>query len=84
MLRVLESQDSIVILDAPPILPTSEARAAIDKVQHAIVVVEAGRSTTSELDAMLKMLQSSSASISLVLNKAPRSSRAPQLYNYEY
>lgn len=84
VLSMLQSLDTIVILDAPPMLPTSEARAAIEKVSHALVVVEAGRSTTSELDTMLKMLKSSDASISLILNRAPRSSRAPQLYRYEY
>jgi len=84
VLGVLQSLDTLVILDAPPLLPTSEARAAIEKVSHALVVVEAGRSTTSELDTMLKMLEGSKASVSLVLNKAPRSSRAPQLYRYEY
>ena len=84
VLGILQSPDTIVILDAPPLLPTSEARAAIEKVSHALVVVEAGRSTTGELDTMLKMLEGSKASVSLVLNKAPRSSRAPQLYRYEY
>jgi Mrp family chromosome partitioning ATPase len=84
VLGMLQGLDTMVILDAPPLLPTSEARAAIEKVSHALVVVEAGRSTTSELDTMLKMLEGSKASVSLVLNKAPRSSRAPQLYRYEY
>jgi len=84
VLGMLQSMDTMVILDAPPLLPTSEARAAIEKVSHALVVVEAGRSTTSELDTMLKMLEGSKAAVSLVLNKAPRSSRAPQLYTYEY
>ena len=84
VLGMLQGLDTVVILDAPPLLPTSEARAAIEKVSHALVVVEAGRSTTAELDTMLKMLEGSKASVSLVLNKAPRSSRAPQLYRYEY
>ena len=37
----------------------------------ALVVVEAGRSTTGEVGSVLQLLQGSAASVNLVLNKTP-------------
>lgn len=71
VLKSLEDPNLVVLLDSPPLLLSSEGRVLADKVHHALVVVEAGRSTAIDVANVLQLLQGSAAAVNLVLNKTP-------------
>lgn len=71
VLKSLDNPNLVVLLDSPPLLLSSEGRVLADQVQHALIVVEAGRSTASEVGNVLQLLQGSAAAVNLVLNKTP-------------
>ena len=71
ILKSLDDPDLVVLLDSPPLLLSSEGRVLADQVHHALVIVEAGRSTTNDVAQVLELLQGSAASVNLVLNKTP-------------
>ncbi len=71
ILKSLEDPNLIVLLDSPPLLLSSEGRVLADQVHHALVIVEAGRSTSSDVSQVLQLLQGSAAAVNLVLNKTP-------------
>lgn len=84
LLRSFRDANLVVLLDSPPLALTSEARALVEHVHHVLVVVEAGRSTMTDVADMLQILQGSRASLGLVLNKAPLldDSRYREYYPY--
>ena len=69
LLARLESDDEVVLLDTPPLLITSEARALVEKVNHAVIVVAAGETGAGDVKDVIKMLQPGEASLSFILNK---------------
>ena len=78
VLGSMNDPDTVVLIDSPPLLITSEGRVLADKVHHTVVVVEAGRSTAAHIDAALKLLDDADSTISFVLNKAPASESLPE------
>jgi receptor protein-tyrosine kinase len=71
ILKSLADPNLVVLFDSPPLLLSSEGRALADQVNHALVVVEAGRTTVADVGNVLQLLQGSAATVSLVLNKTP-------------
>ena len=71
ILRSMQDPDLVVILDSPPLLLSSEGRVLADHVHHALVIVEAGRSTAGDVGNVLHLLKGSAAAVNLVLNKTP-------------
>ncbi len=69
LLANLESADEVVLLDTPPLLITSEARALVEKVNHAVIVVAAGETGAGDVKDVVKMLESVGTSVSFILNK---------------
>jgi receptor protein-tyrosine kinase len=69
--------DRLVILDTPPLLSTSEARAIVQQVDHVVLVVAVGTPTAAVQEALslLEPLQS----VSVLLNKSPG---RPDTYGY--
>ena len=63
--------DRIIIFDAPPLLATSDTPAMTDTAGQFLLVVEAGRTKQSELDAALEFFPDDKT-VGLILNKAPR------------
>jgi capsular exopolysaccharide synthesis family protein len=84
VLRSFRDGNLVVILDSPPLALTSEARALVDHVHHVLVVIEAGRSTMTDVAGMLQILQGGRATVGLVLNKTPlpNTSRYGEYYPY--
>jgi len=64
--------DRIVVFDAPPLLPTTEARVLATHMGQVIVVVEANQTTHSALTQALATVQSCPL-VMTILNKAARS-----------
>ncbi len=69
LLRNLEGTDRVVLFDTPPLLITSEARALVEKVNHAVIVVAAGETGAGDVKDVIKMLEPMGVSLSFVLNK---------------
>ncbi len=76
--------DLVILFDTPPLVATSEARALAERVSHTMIVVEAGRSQSAEIENMLETLGQTDSTVGLILNKAPRvdSSRYKDYYPY--
>lgn len=85
VLKMLDDPNVIVLMDSAPLLVSSEGRVLADHVNHALVVVEAGRSTTGDVSHVLELMKGAAATVNFVLNKTPlpRSSRQ-QDYYYAY
>ncbi len=85
MLGSLSRQpDQVLLLDSPPVLLTSEARALAEKVDHAVLVLAAGETGAGDLAEALQTLDGIGASVSLVLNKARVISHRGRQDYYEY
>ena len=68
---------SIVIVDSPPVLATSEPAALVTHIDHLIMVIAAGRSNRHQVESALSAL-SACRSMFLLLNKAPKWQRPSQ------
>ncbi len=74
---------SVVVIDSPPVLATSEPASLVTNIDHLIMVVAAGRSSRHQVETSLAAL-SSCRSISLLFNKAPKWQRPTQSSYYYY
>jgi len=74
--------ESIVLFDTPPVLAASEATAMAAHVHHVLMVVAAGRSERSQVQAALTEV-SRCPSMALVFNRSPQWER-PLNYMYSY
>jgi len=72
--------ESIVLFDTPPVLAASEATAMSAHVDHALMVVAAGRSERSQVEAALTEV-SRCPSMAVVFNRSPQWER-PLNYTY--
>ncbi len=83
-LDVFDATDTVIILDSAPLLLTSEAHALAERVDHTVVVIEAGRTSGNQIDTLLKRLSDSSSSIGFILNKTPASADVQNQGYYNY
>ena len=77
-------RESVVVIDAPPVLATAEPSAMAAHVNHLIMVVAAGQVARHHVEEALAGV-AACPSISLVFNKSPewqRSTPYPYYYNY--
>ena len=77
-------RESVVVIDAPPVLATAEPSAMVAHVHHLIMVVAAGQVARHHVEEALSGV-AACPSISLVFNKSPEWQRAtpyPYYYNY--
>lgn len=68
-----DDPNTVVVLDTTPLLIASEAYALSFRTDHVFVVIEAGQSTVSEIEAGLQLLHDKLPSVSFVMNKLPDS-----------
>lgn len=73
---------SIVIIDTPPVLVSSEIIALASDVNHVLMVVSAGQANTHQVEEALQVV-AKCPSINLVFNKAPEWQR-PASHHYYY
>ena len=82
LLREL-SREAMVIVDAPPLLPVTDAAVLTHSADGAIVVVGAGRTTIDVLKkAMNNLERAGGRALGVVLNRVPRSGGG--YYDYRY
>lgn len=81
LLRELESQVHIVLIDAPPLLPVTDGAILAKQTSGAIVVAGAGRTQRTQLEAALRVLDSVDAKVhGIVLTMMP--TKGPDAYGY--
>ncbi|WES62851.1 polysaccharide biosynthesis tyrosine autokinase [Microbacter sp. GSS18] len=81
LLQILERDFDVVICDAPPLLPVTDAAILSKETSGAIVVVAAGRTTRHQVGHALDALDTVGAKVAgLVLSMVP--TRGPDAYAY--
>lgn len=82
----LKDPDTVIILDSPPLLLTAEARVLVEQASHSLLIVEAGRTTVSDVAAVFKLIGETANNVSVILNKAPHANEARDggYYGYGY
>jgi capsular exopolysaccharide synthesis family protein len=84
LLRELAT-DAIVLIDAPPLLPVTDAAILATIADGAIVVISAGKTTTDELQtALANIAKTNGQVLGVILNRVPRSRSAGRGYGYYY
>lgn len=78
------NQFDILVLDGPPLLATTEAAVLAPHADEIVLVIGAGDATSTQLDASLDLLDTSTNKISLLLNRAVISERRAGYYGYDY
>lgn len=83
LIERLESAFDTVIIDAPPLLPVTDAAVLSQQVGGVVVVVGSQRVRRPELERSLKALNLVGADVlGIVLNRIP--SKGPDAYAYDY
>ncbi len=81
LLRDLEAEFHIVLVDAPPLLPVTDGAILAKQTSGAIVVTAAGRTQRTQLEGALRSLDSVDAKVhGIVLTMMP--TRGPDAYGY--
>lgn len=81
LVRDLEAEFHIVLIDAPPLLPVTDAAILAKQTSGAIVVAAAGRTQRHQLEAALRSLDGVDARIhGIVLTMMP--TKGPDAYGY--
>lgn len=83
LLEAISRDFDVVLLDAPPLLPVTDAAILSRETTAAILVVAAGRATTGQLTAALTALETVDAKVGgIVMSMVP--TRGPDAYGYGY
>jgi capsular exopolysaccharide synthesis family protein len=83
LLEVLERDFDVVLCDAPPLLPVTDAAILARAMSGALVVVSAGRTNRHQLLGAIDALQTVGAKVAgVVLSMVP--TRGPDAYAYAY
>ncbi|MDN4475416.1 polysaccharide biosynthesis tyrosine autokinase [Demequina sp. SYSU T00192] len=81
LIKQLDARFDVVLYDAPPLLPVTDAAVLAKLVGGAVLIVAAGRTHAPQLDSALQSLETVGAHVSgLVLSMLP--SRGPDAYGY--
>ncbi len=79
------SQQALVIIDSPPVLPVTDAAVLSTRADGALLVVSTGRTTFDQLDAALDLMEKAKAkTLGVVLNRVPTSGSGAVRYGYQY
>ena len=77
------SREAFVLIDAPPLIPVTDAAILTAKTDGALIVVGAGKTTTDELRRAIQSLQRvKGRALGVILNRVPR--RGPHANGYGY
>jgi capsular exopolysaccharide synthesis family protein len=83
LVRQLENEVDLVLIDAPPLLPVTDAAVMSTLVTGAIIVVRAGKTTRDQARRALDSLHGVGAHVyGVVLNMVP--TKGPDAYRYGY
>lgn len=78
-------EEAFVIIDAPPVIPVTDAAVIATRADGAILVTTAGKTTKDLLQKALSTLDKAKAkSLGVVLNRVPRRGMGAAYYGYQY
>jgi capsular exopolysaccharide synthesis family protein len=84
MMQDLREDFDVVILDAPPLLPVTDAALLSAQADGAVVVVRHGKTTRDQLGHCIERLEAVDAkAVGVVINATP-AKRAARAYSYSY
>ncbi len=79
------AQQATVIVDAPPLIPVTDASVLANRADGAIVVTTVGKTTYEVLGKALTNLERAGArALGIVLNRVPRKGSGAAQYGYQY
>ena len=79
------SIDAIVVVDAPPLLPVTDAAVLAGNADGAFIVVSSGRTLDNQLDAALQSLKAVDAKpLGVILNRVARRDASGGYYGVYY
>lgn len=79
------SREALVIIDAPPLVPVTDAAVLAHSTDGAIVVATIGKTTYEVLGKALGNLERAGArALGIVLNRVPRRGSGAAYYGYQY
>ncbi|WP_309064593.1 polysaccharide biosynthesis tyrosine autokinase [Microbacterium sp.] len=79
------SREAVVIVDAPPLIPVTDAAVLTQHADGAVVVATVGKTTFEVLSKALGNLQRANArALGVVLNRVPRRGSGAAYYGYQY
>lgn len=87
MLKHLRQEFDVVIIDAPPLLPVTDAALLAAQADGAILVVRYGKTSREQLaQAVNRLVQVDAAAVGVVMNMTPnrRGRRGSDSYGYGY
>ncbi|UFS60438.1 polysaccharide biosynthesis tyrosine autokinase [Subtercola endophyticus] len=77
------AEDAIVLVDAPPLLPVTDAAILAAQADGALVVVSAGRTTIDELErAVAGITLTNGKVLGIILNRVPHTGADGRSYGY--
>lgn len=83
LLEALSNEFDVVLCDAPPLLPVTDAAVLSRSTTGALVVVAAGKTTTNQLEGALDALETVGSKVAgMVLTMIP--THGPDAYGYGY
>ena len=85
LLAQLRAEYDVVLLDAPPLLPVTDAALLTAQADGALVVVRHGKTTHDQLAHAIERLEAVDArALGVVLNMVPAKRRGGETYSYTY
>ncbi|TQL54748.1 polysaccharide biosynthesis tyrosine autokinase [Subtercola boreus] len=79
------ARDSIVLIDAPPLIPVTDAAILTACTDGALVVASVGKTTTDALGKALNNLERvNGRALGVILNRVPRRGSGSTYYGYQY
>jgi capsular exopolysaccharide synthesis family protein len=85
LLAQLRAEFDVVLLDAPPLLPVTDASLLTAQTDGALVVVRHGKTTQDQLAHAMERLEAVDAKmLGVVLNMVPAKRRGGEVYSYTY
>lgn len=83
LLDTISGRTDVIILDAPPLLPVTDAAVLVRRTSGAMMVVAVGSTTRHQLASAMTALETVEAKIAgIVLSKVP--TKGPDAYGYGY
>ncbi len=74
-----------VIVDAPPLIPVTDASVVTHHCDGALVVIDTGKTTYDVLDhALDNLVKANGKALGVVMNRVPRSGAGAVYYGYQY
>lgn len=85
LLAQLRAEYDVVLLDAPPLLPVTDAALLAAQTDGAMIVVRHGKTTHDQLAHAVERLEAVDAKVlGVVMNMVPSKRRGGELYSYTY